>query len=248
MILCVVIVMLVLAPAAYCQVDYRGEEPLAESTFAIDDVHGTVHQTTEQGDDAALDQPKGPPWTFWVTASPTVSIPFGDWFEGIESGVGFSALASVGVAQQIGIDFGIQYQPLGVDDQLLRDIEATLIGLGANVTLDEVDFSLLKFFGAVRFLGKAPNSPFWGYGAVGMGGYQHRTGVNATVDGIPISDDVTETKFAFTVYGGGIYKFSNAFGIDVGAQFDSVTGTVEGIGGTSNGYLFEFHGGIAVGF
>ncbi|MFO7654141.1 MAG: hypothetical protein R6X25_10000 [Candidatus Krumholzibacteriia bacterium] len=170
--------------------------------------------------DAAYRSARASEWPLALRLAGNYSFPFGDYYEGVESGIGYEGDALIAVSRKIAVRLSASRS--GADFELDRFTSQ-------DVAFD-LSLAVWRFSAAAQVL--APLSRSGGgsfahlYGGLGLA--VHRLALDVTVNdpvpGViyPESASDTETKFMTTFGGGLVSMLSSRVGVDLGAEVDMI--------------------------
>jgi len=245
---------------------YRPSNPVAKPE-ATPDTTGKIEPPEKATDTAAVAPPQKeapPPTTVWrhdkdavykkarqrfwslgLRLAGNASLPAGDWYTGVNSGIGFEGDLFIALSHDLALRFTCSRAGLNVDDNfytVLPPENSTLVS-------EQSSLSVTRYFlSAVYYQRGNPQdrSKLIWHVWTGLGAISHKMGIKAVArdneSGDPYALDVSSstTKFAMTVGGGAIILLSKHYGLDFSAGMDVVSvGTDDDSGGVTYGYIFD---------
>ena len=172
-------------------------------------------------------------WNVGFRIGANFSVPLGDYYEGIEAGVGYEGDFMVAVTNNIALRATVSKAGLKWKYQF------GYYSLDPNYEFIEQDFSLsvIRYLFAVQYYNRidreTPGRSIW-YAVTGLGATVHKSTYKGklrntvTLETVPLEEVYSETKFTVNAGFGIIYLMSKNFGIDAGINFDMLyIGSVE---------------------
>ena len=178
----------------------------------------------------AYREAQSPAWRVAVRAAGNFSIPLGDYYEGVRSGVGYEGDLLFAITNDAGIRLSISKSGMRWEEDALW-----FVSLEPDVTILDQSFGLSAVRYTISGMGYWPlgkeqeredRSMLYAYG--GLGSIQHKTTADLTVhdestdETTSLSIEDTQSYF-ITTFGGGLVKSISAkFGVDLSANLDQV--------------------------
>ena len=178
----------------------------------------------------AYRESQSPAWRVAVRAAGNFSVPFGDYYEGVRSGVGYEGDLLFAITNDVGIRLSVSKSGMRWEEDALW-----FVSLDPDVAILDQSFGL----SAVRYtisgmgywpLGKEQEredcSMLYAYG--GLGSIQHEITADLTVhdesteETTSLSIDDTQSYFITTLGGGLVKSISSGFGVDLSMNLDQV--------------------------
>ncbi len=161
------------------------------------------------------------PWKFAARVGGSYSVPIGDWYEGIDPGVGFGIEALIPIKRRAALRLCFARAGMNLADQDLSQ----LVNIHADRYLLAVQVH--------QYLDKKGDQFGMYYGYAGLGVIDHVSEFKATEQGGTVSYSTSETKFLTNLGGGVILMLNPRWGVDLGANMDLVY-----LGSTQNSYNY----------
>ncbi|HBZ01028.1 MAG TPA: hypothetical protein DEO84_06880 [candidate division Zixibacteria bacterium] len=211
---------------------------------------GNYHPQKEQWlskESTEIQKARAKAWKAIITFGGNYSMPAGDYYDGIDAGIGFGGDLRIAINNQFAIQLIISRSgmKLGNDIHLISyDPNVTILNedLAIHTTRFEVAFNVFQPFSRIN----DPRSMF--YGMVGLGAARHTTITKATAHNdvtgqtINIDDSHTNSKFAMLFGIGATKMVSKTVGFDFGASMDMIgvgTGSQEYGKNVAYSYIFD---------
>lgn len=179
------------------------------------------------------------PWSVGMRVGGNFSIPSGEWFRGVNSGVGFEGDVTVFLTHEIGLRFQFSRAGLNVDDDFFIK---PLYQPGLTFYNEFSSLTVTRYFVFVRYYksqNSSKNPRVTLYTDVGLGAVNHKMKASTWVtDGVQtgtLTLDESETKFAMPCELGLIIQLAQNIGLDAGFGFDLIFIGKAGGGGTGYG-------------
>lgn len=177
-------------------------------------------------------------WNAAFSLGGNYSFPAGDYYEDLNSGLGFDADVAFALTYRLALRFSVTYTGIDYDDDLAYMI---VLAPGEALIAENFNFSSMSYFASFQYYHRpdrdTPGKMIY-YFYTGLGLVTHGLELDEViisggveVDRQTISDD--ETKFATTIGGGLTYLFEKSLGIYAGASVD-----VAWLGSESDEYDF----------
>lgn len=189
------------------------------------------------------------PWNVRMRAGTIVEVPFGDWYEGLGTGVGFEVAAEVMLTSDASLRATFSHTSLEVNEAFL-----VLPPIGDYYFGDpDIDASIEKIMLWLVYT-KQTSENISLFATGGIGATKHNADGSVPVTNImtmetedlPVSSDETELTLGSGF--GVVYWVAEHFGIELGADFSVIYGTLEDVDGVSYGYLFSPKLGLTAAF
>jgi len=160
--------------------------------------------------------------------------PFGDYYQGVNGGVGFAGFAVIPINRQGAIRFMVEKSGMGMDEPFGMSGLKFVLGFQYNSYQSEL----------------VPGKAIF-YGVSGLGIISQKMSIKGTFydpyspgDVYYVDESITESDFLFNFEGGAIIPISPTVGIDLSASLDMIYGTMSGFEGVSYGFLFNIRAGL----
>jgi hypothetical protein len=187
------------------------------------------------------------PWIGLFSIGGNFSVPAGDFYDGVKSGIGFEGDFRLALNHQIAVQFIVSRSGMQLSDNIhLVSYDPYLSILNENIS-----FHATRYEAAVNFhqpFSRVSNDKSMWYGLSGLGVITHTTTTEATVRNINtgqignINDSQSNSKFAFMFGFGAIKMLSKHLGLDFGFTLDWVAVSSDNNNyhsGVSYGYIFD---------
>ncbi len=166
-------------------------------------------------------------WVGLFSIGGNLSIPAGDYYDGIKSGVGYEGDFRLALSHQVALQFIVSRSGMRISEKM------HLISYDPNIQIlnEDLGFHATRYEAAVNFhqpFSRIQDSRSMWYGLSGIGIITHTTTTKATVRQINtgqignINDSQSNSKFAFMFGFGAIKMFSKRMGLDCGFTLDLV--------------------------
>jgi hypothetical protein len=194
------------------------------------------------------------PWKAMLSFGANYSIPTGDYYEGLTSGIGFDGDVRIAVTDKIAIQIIVSRSGMKSDKnyQPFKDNPFLMDAIRVRTTRYEMAANFFQPFSADN-----PTHGMW-YNFVGLGVANHTVAYNYTITGddmgeiYSIKDSYSEDKLVIVLGVGATAMLSNRYGVDLSVTADLVpfiTGKYSPEGkGANFSYIFDFKLGMATMF
>jgi hypothetical protein len=188
------------------------------------------------------------PWNAIISAGGNYSIPSGDYYDGIDAGIGFDCDIRVAVSNRIAVQCLVSRSGAKVSDDLY------IVSHDPNISIMDQDISIdiTRYEVAVNVfepISRVKEYPNYFYAFSGLGLATHTMTTKATLRNIStdetlrIEDKNTKNKFAMVFGLGFLSKLSKHAGIDFSGTMDMIpvdAYTSSGEKTADYAYLFDF--------
>lgn len=167
-------------------------------------------------------------WTVALGGGGSFDIPFGDYYEGVLSGVGFGGDLMIAVTHDIGVRLSVSKLGIQWDEDVMQ-----IVSLDPDVTILDQEFGLSAMRFTLSGVALRPLDPLRKdrstlYAYAGLGFIQHELTADLTVreesSGVTsrMTSDDTMTEFLTTLGGGFIKSVGTTVGIDLSLNVDQL--------------------------
>ncbi|MCK4410471.1 MAG: hypothetical protein KAW67_10310, partial [Candidatus Eisenbacteria sp.] len=212
----------------------------------------TTKTTESGGQDTWLSEQEGSPaWRVAVRAAGNFSIPFGDYYEGVASGVGFEGDLLFAVTTELGVRLsvsksGMQWEE-GAIEFISDDPDVTILSQSFGLSAVRFTASCMGYWPLDKEQQRADRSMLYAYG--GLGVIQHELTADITLreestgSTFSLNSEDTQSYFLLTCGAGVIKSLSSRFGADLSVNLDQVW-----VDSESLAYVADIRGGLVVFF
>jgi hypothetical protein len=186
------------------------------------------------------------PWQYILGADANYSLPLGDYYEGIDPGIGFAGNMAVALSDQLGIRFRVSRSGMNDGDEL------QFYSLDPDIVIVEQDvgFTVIHYIASVFYYGrldkKNKDTRSYGYLSFGLGGMSTRISFDMLLEQQSTGatqrykDSTTETDFLMSWEIGILKEFSDDFGINLSCCLNSaIVETIETNYGSDAQYAYD---------
>jgi hypothetical protein len=205
--------------------DEAGNDVTADYIGDVYSTQGTEdRQTWARETGSRDDSGQKYPFAVMLSAGGNFSVPIGDYYAGIESGIGFGGSIRIVATKELAVRLGLSKSGMKQED--LRGASyAPMI-----IVEDNTDFDAWRYYAAVEYY----KWPHWREGGrtmlyffSGLGMISHSfSGTFVACDPADecylFGSDYSETKFMMTNGGGVVAMLGESIGVEIGAAFDLV--------------------------
>ncbi len=162
-------------------------------------------------------------WNVGFRIGGNFSLPSGDWYEGVNSGIGYEGDFSVALTHQAVLRFRVSKSGINVDDNYFFAFIPPdfIISQASKITA----IRYILFLEYSHRLNSPPYGAYF-YAGIGLGAIQHNLEANGVLtdgyDPYPLKETDTQTKFVTAVDAGFIKMLSPKIGIDGGITLDMI--------------------------
>lgn len=173
---------------------------------------------------------QAPTWRVAVRAAGNFSIPLGDYYEGVTSGVGFEGDLLIAVNREAGVRLsvsksGMQWEE-GAIEFISDDPDVTILSQSHGLSAVRYTISGMGYWPLGKEQERADPSMLYAY--AGLGSIQHeitsdlRVHNESTDETVTLSMEDTQGYFIMTFGGGLVKSISTKFGVDLSANLDQI--------------------------
>ncbi len=174
-------------------------------------------------------------WDAGISLLGAFSLPYGDYYEGIDGNVGFEGHFVLSIDRKMAFRAIIARSGMSAEEPFQLSAMKFILGIQINTYEPQME----------------PGNAIC-YGVVGLGLIKYKVPLNydlyiySLMEGTHIHELDSESDLLFHGSGGAIIIVSPNFGFDISASLDLVAGTRSGSEGYGMGYIFDFRGGLTI--
>jgi len=207
------------------------------------------------GMEGSLSEPKRggfrtKPYNVAVRVGTNFSIPFSDYYEGIDPGIGFDGDLILAVSTEVDIRFMVSKSGMKISDEYSEPFYS----IDPNVVILNQDFSVfaMRYVLAIQYhqrLTRMTGGRSYFYTYTGIGAINHKFDIdveiwdNSSSIQYNMNTSSSETKVLINLGFGGVVLMSNRVGLDFGANLDMVFAGGD-YGNVQYGYIFDLKFGL----
>jgi hypothetical protein len=208
-----------------------GSEAGGESAPTLPSTEPVAPEAWLSEQEEAYREARARSWTVAFRGGGSYDIPFGDYYEGIISGVGFEADLLIAFTHGVGVRLSVSKVGMQWDEDVMRRMMREMLGPDATILDEAYELSALRFtLSGVTFRHLDPlrkdRSMVYGYGGIGFVKHDSTTDLTVrdefTGETIDVSSDYEETKFVTTLGGGFIKSIGTTAGVDLSINLDQL--------------------------
>lgn len=206
-------------------------------------------ETWKSTDDKVFREARKKPWGAAFGFHANYSVPLGDYYEGIDPGIGFGGDFNIAFSPKLSGKFIFSKSGMKVsDDFYFYSYDPMITILSQDVSIRTLRFLLAAQYNHQVISGEKHKGNWYFYSGLGI--VSEKISVSLTVQDdyssstYTTSDDISDSYFLLAFGGGYQAMLSKDFALDVGANMDLITISSNGYGDTQYAYIFDLKVGI----